>query len=310
MRREQIIAIVVVLLLAGSAGAGYQFYFRPALEKFAADQTYLEGLNTKLQTLKRTFPSGRPEAAVQLVAEKTQPWHDTLEQRARQFTIRDFKKLDPLPKTLVLRAYYDQMAQKMATDLATELAIKGVYYNPNISFYFGAARPGTLAGKSVNELQVIHWLSSIKLGTSIMRMLVDSDMLGIENLRLWTPRTTAEGFESYAVGVSMWMTMDQFCKFLEKLHGDETMCIRVNGFRMTNTSLRAYVDPPLRIELVFEIDVYNYVPQPPAAVGAGAAGAPATGANAAMQQLRAQRAGAAAPKPQASTSWWRKWLPL
>lgn len=311
MKRQQIIAIAVVLLLAAGIGAGYQFYFRPTLEKFAEDQKYLEAINAKLQSLKKTFPGGRPEAAVELVKAKIQPWHDTLEQRARQFTIRDFKDLEPFPKTDVLKAYYEQAAQKMVTDLATELAIKGVYYNPIIlNGYFGMAQPGSLTGKTVNDLQVHYWLSTIKFGTSIVRMLVDSDMLMLDNMLLWVPRTSADGFESYAIGVSMWMTMEQFCKFLEKLHNDETMCIKVNGFRIVNNSLRAYYDPPLQIELVFQIDQYKYEPTPVKIAGAAGApgGAGATGADAAMEQLRNRRAGA--QTTQQKKSWWSQWLPF
>ena len=268
MRRQQIIAIVVVVLLVGGAFAGYRFYFSPALEKFAEDQQYLAALNTRLTSLKATFPGGKPEAAVARLIGKLPPWRDTLEQRARQFTIRDFKKIDPLPKTDVLKAYYEQTAEKMYKDMLTELAFKGVYYRPEIDFYFRAAKPGSLTGKSVTPLQVEYWLSTIKLGTSITRMLIDSEILAIDEIKLWTPRLTQEGFSSYAVGVSMWMTLDQSCKYFEKLQSDETMCISIQGFRITNTALRAWVDPPLRIDLVFKIDFFDYQPAPVKAASA------------------------------------------
>jgi hypothetical protein len=318
MRRQQIIAIVVVVLLAGGAGAGYQFYFRPALDKFAEDQQYLAALNTKLNSLKKTFPEGKPEAAVARVREKIQPWHETLDQRAKQFTLRDFMKTDPLPKTDVLKAYYDETAQKIATDLYTELAVKGVYYRPNIDFYFGVARPGSLAGRKVNELQVLNWLSTLKLGTSVTRMLVDSEILGIDDINLWSPHITPDGFSSYAVGVSMWMTLDQFCKFIDKIQGDDTMCITIQGFRVTNSALRSYADPPLKIDLVFQIDEYRYVSAPVQTASAKLAGpafrkpgADALGApgDQLMNDVKNRRAAGGTATSPSQLPWWRRMLP-
>jgi len=321
MKRQQVIAIVVVLVLAAGAGAGYTFYLQPSLAKFAADQQFLSELTTKLGSLKKTFAGGKPEAVLARVKEKTQPWHDTLNQRVTQFGIRDFLKIDDFPKTDVLKAYYAQTSKKMVDELAFELASKGVYYQPSIDFYFQMPRPDELEGKKVNGLQAMHWLQTIRLGTSITRMLVDAEMLGIDDLNLWPPRTAADGFTSYTVGVSMWMTMDQFCKFMDKLYSDETMCITINGFRVTNTALRAYPDPPLRIELVFQIDNYKLAPVAKAAAAQAVAapgGAPSAvpaGTADALLQMKSQRAGGAAGTGKTETqgkekSWWRQWLPF
>lgn len=298
MRKQQIIAIIIVLLLAGGVAAGYQFYFRPAVEKFSKDQKYLEDLKTKITQLKNTFPSGKPEATVEAVKAKIQPWNETIAQRAAQFTLRDFKKIDPLPKTNVLKEYYDKTAAKVVTDLYTELATKGVYYRPTIDFYFGAAHPGSLAGRRVNEQQVTGWLETLKLGTSITRLMIDSDIIGIDDIQIWAPKTQANGLTTHAVGVSMWMTLDQFCKFVDRMQTDDTMCISIQGFRLANTALRTYPDPPLKIDLVFTIDEYKYEETPkvagtPAAPG-GPAGTP-PGNQTAMDQLRNLRANAAGP---------------
>ncbi len=300
MRKQQIIAILIVLLLAGGVAAGYQFYFRPAVEKFSKDQKYLEDLNTKISQLKSTFPSGKPEATVDAVNAKIQPWNETIAQRASQFSLRDFKKIDPLPKTNVLKEYYEKTASKVVTDLQTELYTKGVYYRPTIDLFFGVARPGTLTGRRVNEQQVTSWLETLKLGTSMTRLMIDSDIIGIDDIHMWTPRAQPNGLTSYAVGVSMWMTLDQFCRFVERLQTDETMCISIQGFRMTNTALRAWPDPPLKIDLVFTIDEYKYEATPRIAAatdapGAPAAAAPAPGNQTPMEQLRNLRANTAGP---------------
>lgn len=299
MRKQQIIAIVIVLLLAGGVAAGYQFYFRPAVEKFSKDQKYLADLNTKIAQLKSTFPSGKPESTVDAVRAKIQPWNETIAQRAAQFTLRDFKKIDPLPKTNVLKEYYEKTASKVVTDLYTELATKGVYYRPTIDFYFGVARPGTLTGRRVNEQQVTSWLETLKLGTSMTRLLIDSDIMGVDNIVMWTPRKQPSGLTSYAVGVSMWMSLDQFCRFVERLQSDETMTISIQGFRMTNTALRAYQDPPLKIDLVFTIDEYTYEATPKVATAPEAKGATAPasapGNQTAMEQVKNMRANSAGP---------------
>jgi hypothetical protein len=314
MRRQQVIAIIVVLLLAGGAGAGYQFYFRPALEKFTQDKRFLSDLNTKLKSLETTFQGKKPEAAVQSVSEKIQPWHDTLEQRARQFSLRDFKKIEELPQTNVLKEYYSKTAQKMVDDLTLELYTKGIYFDPAIDFYFQMPRPATLSGKSLLKDEVEYWLSSIKLGTSITRLLAESEIIGIRNLQLWEPRDTPDNFTSYTVGVAMWMTLSQFCKFLDKLQSDETMCITVYGFRMLNSQLRGYEDPPLQIEVVFQIDQYKYSPPSPAQPGAvaSAPGAPGGGPNAVgnnlINQVRERRT-AITLAPTKEKSWWQKILP-
>lgn len=275
MRIQQIIAIIVVIVLAGAGGAGYQFYVKPKWEKFAADQKFLRDLETKAKSLKDKFPNGKPQATVEAVTAQIQPWAEAVEDRARQFTVRDFKKVDEVPSTAVLRAYYATTAKKKVDDIQVELWTKQIYLNPAIDLYFGMPRADALVGKSVHQLEVIYWLQNIQFGTSILRFLADSDVLGIDDLYIWAPKTTTDGFTNNAVGVSMWMTMEGFCKFLEKTQNEDDMCISVLGFSIKNSALRAYDNPPLKIDLVFRIDEYKYEPKPVAMPGAtaGAAGA-------------------------------------
>ena len=129
------------------------------------------------------------------------------------------------------------------------------------------------------------------------RLMMDSDIMGIDDISMWTPRAQPNGVTSYAVGVSMWMTLGQFCKFVERLQTDETMCISIQGFRLTNTALRASADPALKIDLVFIIDEYKNEAPPKVAAAPEAAGTPAAppGNQTAMEQLRSLRANAAGP---------------
>ncbi|MDZ4858543.1 MAG: hypothetical protein SGI88_06135 [Candidatus Hydrogenedentes bacterium] len=322
MRRQQIIAILVVLLLAGGAGAGYQFYFKPALEKFSEKKQYLADLNTKLTSLKRTFPKSKPEAAVAEAKAKIQPWQEALELRARQFSVADFKDFEPLPETRVLKAYYATTSLKLVQDLYTETITKQVWVNPAVDMYFGMPRPDSLQGKTVHPLEALYWLSNIKFGGAVLRLLMDSDVLGIDDLHMWTPKTTKDGFTNYPIGVSMWMTMDGFCRLIEKLQEDDSMAVTVQGFSITNNALRAYTDPPLKIQMVFRID--EYVPDakplsaiaPPAAGGRPGAAAPpaAPGAVgierlAAMQQIR-NTAGGSKPASGSEESFWQKFWPF
>lgn len=325
MRKQQIIAILVVLVLLGAAGAGYQFYFKPTLEKFAEKKQYLADLDAKLTSLKRTFPNSKPEAAVAEAKAKIQPWQDALEQRARQFSVADFKDFQPLPETRVLKAHYATTSLKLVQDLYTETITKQVWVNPAVDLYFGMPRPDMLQGKTVQPLEVIYWLSNIKFGAAVMRLLMDSDVLGIDDFYMWTPKTTKDGFTNYPIGVSMWMTMDGFCKLMEKLQSDDSKAITIQGFSITNNALRAYTDPPLKIEMVFRIDEYvqeiKPLPAPTAPGGARAPGAvggqdSAVERLAQMQKTRAttgaSRTGAAAATPGAASdeSIWQKLWPF
>ena len=326
MRKQQIIAIVIVLALLGGAGAGYQFYFKPTLEKFAEDKQYLDQLDAKLNVLKKTFPAGtKPQEAVETAKAKIQPWEEALEQRAKVFSIRDFRKIEELPETKVLKAYYAQASQKMVDELRNEVYVKQVYLNPSIDLFFGMPTPGSLSQKSVHQLEAIYWLTNIKYGTSVIRMLVDNEALGIDNFYVWPPRTTGP-FTTYAVGASVWMTMQGFCKFLENAQSNETMCISVQGFHIQNTQLRSYVDPPLKIDFVFKMDTYDYQPKGSGGDGKGnaATGKPAAGAASAppgvtdetlakMQSMRSLNLGNRGSKEEEkkkSQSFWQKLWPF
>ena len=151
-------------------------------------------------------------------------------------------------------------------------------------------RPDELQGRTVQPLEVIYWLHNIKFASAVMRMLMDSDVLGIDDIYMWTPKTTKDCFTNYPIGVSMWMTMDGFCRLLEKLQADDSKAITVQGFSITNTALRAYTDPPLKIDMVFRIDEYvlEVKPLTDLAPKPGAPGAPATPAGGStMERLAA-----------------------
>ena len=149
-------------------------------------------------------------------------------------------------------------------------------------------------------------------------MLVDSEILGIDDINLWSPRSTPDGFSSYAVGVSMWMTLDQFCKFIDKIQGDETMCITIQGFRVTNSALRSFADPALKIDLVFQIDEYRPAPTPEKTASAKPAGpasaklgpkAPAAPGDQPMDDVKNRRAAGRKVTSRSPMPWWRRMLP-
>ncbi|HRI89110.1 MAG TPA: hypothetical protein PK869_12630, partial [Candidatus Hydrogenedentes bacterium] len=249
--------------------------------------------------------------------------------RARQFSIGAFKQIDPIPETRVLKSHYARQAQKIVGELYTEILTKQIYVNPRIDLYFGMPRPDSLGGKTVHPIEVMYWSTNIQFGASVMRLLLDSEVGGIDDLHVWTPKE-ADGFKSYPVGVSMWMTMSGFCKLVEKLQNDDTMTITIQGFSIRNTALRASQDPWLKIDMTFRFDEYDYKPKPASGQAAGdAASAPggAASGDAALSgisgnrlaQIQAMRAASArnssgsagggeASKPE--ESFWQKLWPF
>jgi hypothetical protein len=283
MKTQHIIAILVVLALAGAGGAGYQFYFKAKLQQYADDKVYLEQLDAKLKSLKSQFPTGKPAEDVAAVVARKQPWQEAVELRVRHFGLpKGFKEVNPLPETLILRAYYSQESQRIIEGLQREAYSKGVWLNPAIDLYFGMPSPSTLVGQSVSDVQAKFWLTYIQFGVSLLRYFIDARVLGIEDISIWTPKV-AEGFTTYTVGVSLWLTLEDLCKLLENIQLDDRTFIKVHGLSITNTQL-AIPEPALKVNMILQIEEFNQEETPPPAaaspnrtasaqVGAGSAGA-------------------------------------
>lgn len=305
MKKEPIIAVLIVLLLAGGAGAGYQFYFKAQIQKFNEDKEYLEQLIAKKNQLVQTFGREKPQDVVAQVASNVQPWQLAVEERARRFSVAQFLKIDPIPdNVLIVKEAYAERAVKIAQDLYRDAYQKNLYI-AHLDPYFNQPRPDSVEGGTVNRDQANFWLTFIQFGATSVRLLMESNVLYIEDLQIWPARTTPEGFNTYTIGVAMWMTLEDFCRFLQKLYEDDERFFAVHGFRITNEQLLRYTNPPLRIEMLILIDEYKFEPKPIAPAGT-------TDALEAMRQLRQQQAPerVAASQPAAQPSFWERIWPF
>ncbi|MCC6695223.1 MAG: hypothetical protein IT365_06300 [Candidatus Hydrogenedentes bacterium] len=278
-KTQHIVAIVVLLAVAGAGGATYQFYFKKQLDEYSKNEELWKQLKGKHSQLDSLFGKGnKPEEVAQAAAQKVQPWAEAAERRSRFFTLGDFDKVAPIPETGVLpKAEYSARIEQMKNQVLADAYAKGVAI-PGVDPYFGQPTPNELAGTSPKIPETMKWLRDAQFGGEVTRLLLDSGALQIDALYIWPPRTENGIFQSYTIGTRMWMRMRELCTFMQDLQYDDQKYFQIHGFRIQNPYLRVQ-DPPIQVEILFSMASYG-IPEeapPDASGGTGAVAIPAAG---------------------------------
>ncbi len=269
MKKQHIIAIVVLLAVAGAVGAGYQFYFKEQLEKYSENETFLTQIRTKRADLDRQFNGKKPDDVVAAYRNLVNPWADATERRARIFRFDEYASIDPMPEGEIPKPYYIRQVESMKNQLLQDAYTSQVQIVPGVDPYFGQYNPGQLAGTTITAEDANKWLREVQFGSSIVRMLIANGALLISDFTLWEPELVEGVLNARTFGVEMWIRMGDFCRLVQNLQYDEQTFFNVASFRMTNPYLK-YYDPPLRVELLVTMAEYE-APQTPAGTGSGSA---------------------------------------
>lgn len=268
MKKQHIVAIVVLLVVAGVIGAGYQFYFKEQLEKYSENETLLTQIRTKRADLDRQFDGKKPDDVVAAYRNLVNPWADATENRARTFRFDEYAAIDPMPEGEIPKPYYIRQVESMKNQLLQDAYTSGVPI-PGVDPYFGQHSPGALAGTTITAEDADTWLKEVHFGSSIVRKLIANGAIQINNFAFWQPKLVEGVLYDRTFGVDMWIRIGDFCRLIQDMQYDEQTFFSVASFRMTNPYLK-YYDPPLRVELLVSMAEYK-APEAPAGTGSGRA---------------------------------------
>ncbi len=259
MRREYIIAILIVALLAGGVFAVYQFYLKERLEKYAEDQLRLEQLEEKYTDLKEKFNNTQPKVVIEDVANRVNPWKEAVDQRGKYFNVGNFREFDPVPdEVLSYKLYYLERAPEVYNSFNEYLRGEGKEGAVGVNLWFNAPPPERVTDLRPNKLEVGIWLAAMQFGHSFVKMFVDANVITLSQMRLWEPRVDRQLLTAYTAGVQFEMTMEDLVTFLDKLRFDRDRYFDVNGISIKNPYLMgAYADNPwLQVEMLVTTTEY------------------------------------------------------
>ncbi|GMV91975.1 MAG: hypothetical protein AMXMBFR82_17530 [Candidatus Hydrogenedentota bacterium] len=281
MKKQHIVAIVVLLVVAGALGAGYQFYFKEQLEEYSENETFLTQIRAKRADLDRQFDGKKPDDVVAAYRNLVNPWADATETRARPFRFDEYTSVEPMPEGEIPKPYYIRQVESMKNQLLQDAYTGGVPI-PGVDPYFGQYNPSQLAGTTITAEDANKWLKEVHFGSSIVRKLMANGALQINNFGFWSPRVVEGVLNARTFGVDMWIRMGDYCRLVQELQYDEQTFFSVASFRMTNPYLK-YYDPPLRVEMLVTMAEY-LAPDAPAGTGSGSAGTDLADTSAGGQQ--------------------------
>jgi len=255
LRREYIIAIVIVALLGGGVFAVYQFFLKERLEGYAKDQLKLEQLEKKYVELSEKFENTKPKAVIEDVANRVNPWKEAVDQRGDYFNIGDFKKIDPVPEDhLSYKLYYMEKAPKVEAAFYDYLRDEGKsnVVGTGIDLWFSAPRPDRVKDLRPDQSEVAVWLMAMQFGSSFVKMFIDADVISLRQMLLWEARIDQQVLEAYTAGVDFEMTMEDLVSFMDELRFDRDRYYDVNAIRIKNPYLMgAWAnDPYLQVEML------------------------------------------------------------
>jgi hypothetical protein len=255
MKKQHIFTILILLVIAGVVGAGYQFYFKEQLAKYAENEEFLIGIQAKHVELDNKFQRKKPDEEVAKYNGLVNPWAEAVDRRARVFSIDEYANVPEIPTGELPKPYYIRTSDEMKNRLLVDAYTSNIAI-PGVDPYFGRPQPAELAGANVTPENAMKWLREIQFGSSLVRLIIQKGALRVDDFVMWPSRTVDEVFQERTVGIRMWMSMDRFCGLVRDLQYDERTFFNVAGFRITNPYLRWY-DPAMQVEVLITMLDYQ-----------------------------------------------------
>lgn len=310
MYKEPLILVVMLLVLAGAMGAGYQFYFKERLQLYAEDAKLYKDLEAKLSDLEKKFSGTRPDRVVEMWSAAVQPWVEAVTERRRTFTLTGAIEYQPVPEDKMPRFHYEEQYNQMFAALLQETYQRGVYF-PAISF--GAPAPASLTGRAPTAEEVHAWLELIAFGSDTVRLLLNNGVYQILTVEVWPPWQQGT-LEMRTVGLAFTMNLRNLVDFIDNLTGDSRQYFNVNAVRIANRSLRISADPLLEVNMVLTRARFDETATPMDVAAASAAGPPSPFGFGASPFAGFGFGGdddeRPRPRPAPKRSWWRNLWPF
>ncbi|HEO72491.1 MAG TPA: hypothetical protein ENN80_14625 [Candidatus Hydrogenedentes bacterium] len=249
MKKEHVFVIVMVVVVAATSGAVYQFYFRPQLEIYAQDQQHAELLEQRLKRLDEVFGGFEPSTVVSAWRGQVQPWTEALFERGDFFNLGELYDTPPVPEQMMLKFWYRDESKRMLDQLQKKINSKEPpcrYPNP---LRFGAPYSHDYA--TMDKTQVTTGLRLIKIGSTMVEMLLNANASEITAVEIWPPRFAyGDLLHMRTTGLEFKMTMENLVKFIE---GDIRMARRyldIEALSLSNTQLRSQHTPELAVRML------------------------------------------------------------
>ncbi len=248
MKKEHIIVLMLMAVVAMSGGV-YQFYLKPRLEIYSQHRERVKMLEEKVKDLENTFMGFKPEVIVAAWTHEVQPWTDAVFARASFFDISESFDIEPIPDEMMLKFYYQDESNRMLQKIHEKIRTHRPYcYYPNPT-RFGAPRPEDY--RTMTKQQVRTGLGIIKLGSSIVEMLLDANAAEITRVEIWPKRFEYDELLNLrTAGVAFKMTMENLVKFIEDDLRTVDRYFNIDAISMQNRQLRSRYDPLLDVQML------------------------------------------------------------
>ncbi len=247
--RKQIIVLGAILGgMLGVAVAVYLLFLQSRVQAYQdADRLYAN-LEAKLRHFNQIFSNTQADKIAEKWRAKVQPWAEAVEERKGYFNLGNALEINPVPEDKLARFYYEEQYYAMLEEMYSEAATKGIYLP---SMNFGVPDPESLTNQAPSRQEVEAWLRWIAFGRDTVRLLLDANPVVIHEVALWPPETDeSQVLEWRRVGLSFAMTLENLCKFQEKLLTNRKQYYDVTALRVSNRYLRYSPDPWLEVQMV------------------------------------------------------------
>lgn len=252
MKRVYIVTILAIIVVVGSLGGAYQFYFKAKIDAYRQHQTQLDQLDKRLTALETTFSGVKPDVLVTEWKQQVNPWNNALREEGQFFTI-DFEEVPPVPEEVVSpRLYYEEQYNKMMLAIMTEAHPKQIPYTN-----FGVYEPTAIPNNTATRDEVRQWLRKLKFGQDMIRLFLDHKALAIYNIEVWPDTFKANGLlMKRTIGVQFVMNVSDLADFLEFLRTSERY-YNVDAIRIANPYLLTTPPPPVTVDMLLTIGWFN-----------------------------------------------------
>jgi len=257
MRRNQIIFGTILLLVLGSFGGVYQFYFKDKLAQYAKDAAFrkeLEGVAADLATF---FSATKPQTVIQLWRNEVQPWVEALEQRAKYFDNGGWYKHETPPEAgRILRVWYGEELDRMMDTLYQKVNEKApnIYPFPEDILKTLEVRSETDMAKEVDVTPKLinQELAKVAFATNLIDFLLDEKVTGINEMVVWPKRQDRNHkgqLTLQTVGLDVNLYMRHVVHLLENLRRQRRY-FNVDAIHLSNPYVNDQAEPIMRLKLL------------------------------------------------------------
>lgn len=250
MKREYIVIILMLVVVASVTGGVYEFYFKPRLEIYAQDRDRAEQLESQLKQLEQTFMKFAPKDIVKAWKGEVVPWRDAVFSRAPYFNMADFFEIQPVPDAMMLKFYYQEESKRMLDQLRSKIRENPTCTVMNLD-RFGA--PPAASFDQMDQAAVANGLRLIAFGSSMVDMLLKAKPTEISAVELWPKRVEYDGLlRMYTTGLAFKMTMENLATFIEEELRAPTKrrYFDINAISIQNKHLRVTQAPVLDVRML------------------------------------------------------------